>query len=40
MVTSTVFTVTASAAFQPKVLSMKAVSHPQAWATISTGGAA
>ena len=34
------FTSTASAAFQPKVVSMKALSQPQVAATISTGGAA
>lgn len=31
---------TATAAFQPKLVSMKALSQPQAWATMSTGGAA
>ena len=33
-------TSTATAAFQPKVVSMKALSQPQVAATISTGGAA
>jgi len=34
------FTRTAMAAFQPKCTSMKALSHCQVCATISTGGAA
>ncbi len=39
-VASVAFTNTASAAFQPKWASMKALSQPQVLATISTGGAA
>ena len=39
-VTPTALTTTAIAAFQPKVVSMKARSHFQVSATISTGGAA
>jgi hypothetical protein len=34
------FTTTASVAFQPNWLAMKALSQPQVAATISTGGAA
>jgi hypothetical protein len=38
-VPASALTITASAAFQPKVENMKAVSHCQVAATIRTGGA-